>query len=100
MAFLFIIFCLVHVDSTSIIIVAIIQTLFKFIQITLHQDKYKNMTIGKPANTDYNLVAYGITTAIENVECVKDNGITLDSKLDFDRHIDQGEDFKEDLSNP
>ncbi len=33
------------------------------------------MTIGKPANTDYNLVAHGITTGIENVECVKDIGI-------------------------
>ncbi len=43
--------------------------------LSLHPDKCKHMTIGKPANTDYNLVAHRITTGIENVECVKDIGI-------------------------
>ncbi len=47
------------------------------------------MTIGKPANTDYNLLAHRITTSVKSVEWVKDIGITLDTKLYFDRHISE-----------
>ncbi len=57
--------------------------------LSLHPDKCKYMAIGKPANTDYNLVAHGITTGIESVECVKYIGIVADSKLEFDRHISE-----------
>ena len=35
---------------------------------SLHPDKGKHMTIGKPANIKYNLVAQGITTGIESVQ--------------------------------
>ncbi len=55
--------------------------------LSLYQEKCKHMTIGKPANTYYNLVAHGITTGIESVDWVKDIGIILDSQLDFDWHI-------------
>ena len=62
--------------------------------LSLHPDKCKHITIGKPANTDYNLVAHGITTGIESVLWVKDIGIILDSKLDFHRHISENQQSK------
>ena len=48
------------------------------------------MTTGKPANIDYILIAHGNASGIESVEWLKDIGIILDSKLDFNRYNSMG----------